>query len=56
LDEIAKQFGVTSAEVKEKLSNLLRQFQREHLKVKIVLKVEQVPMKFTFLAGTDISC
>jgi hypothetical protein len=33
--------------VEETLSNLRRQFQREYLKVKKVLKVEQVPMKFT---------
>lgn len=34
LTEIAKQFGVTSVEVKEKLGNMRRQFLREHLKVK----------------------
>jgi hypothetical protein len=36
LDEIGKQFGVTCVEVEEKLGNLRRQFQREHLKVKKV--------------------
>jgi hypothetical protein len=56
LDEIGKQFGVTCVEVKEKLGNLRRQFHREHLKVKKVLKVKQEPMKFTSLGGMDISC
>jgi hypothetical protein len=31
LDETAKQFGVPSVEVKEKLGNLCRLFQREHM-------------------------
>jgi hypothetical protein len=34
--------GVMSVEVNEKLGNLWRQFQRQHLKVKKVFKVENM--------------